>query len=63
MITFEIGPSKDSFLGLSTDTKPTQRPNVSSGKMEAIRNGSTFYTMDTKKLYMFDQEHSTWLLQ
>ena len=63
MITFEIGPSKDSFFGLSTDTKPTQRPNVSTGKPETIRNGSTFYVMDTKKVYMFDQEHTAWIQQ
>lgn len=63
MITWDIGPSKDSGFGLSTDTKPTQRPNPASGKMENIRNGSTLYLMDNKKLWMFDQEHLVWLLQ
>jgi len=63
MITYEIGPSKDSFFGLSTDTKPTQRPNPASGEMETIRNASTFYVMDTKKCFMFDQEHTTWIQQ
>lgn len=41
------------FFGLSTDTKPT----------EGIHNTSTFYEMDTKKLFMFDEEHGVWLEQ
>ena len=60
MITYDIGPSKDSFYGLSTDTKPTQRPNPASGEMETIRNGSTFFQMDNGKAFMFDQEHAQW---
>ena len=38
------------YIGLSTDTKPT----------ENIRNGSTFVEMDTKKLYAFDEENGEW---
>ncbi len=41
------------FYGKSTDTKPTEK----------VINGSTFYEMDTKKLYMFDEEGLTWLEQ
>lgn len=63
MITYDIGPARDSFFGLSTDAKPTTRPSVATGKPETIRNGSTFYVMDSKKVYMFDQEHETWILQ
>ena len=38
---------------LSTDTKPT----------EHIQNGSTLYEMDTKDLYMYDEENNTWRKQ
>jgi len=38
--------------GLSTDTKPLDVPN-----------GSSFYEMDTKKVYMFDAENVVWLEQ
>lgn len=37
------------YYGLSTDTKPTECPNA-----------STFYEMDTTKLYMFDKVNSQW---
>lgn len=37
--------------GLSTDTKPLD-----------CGNGSIFFEMDTKKVYMFDAENSTWRL-
>lgn len=37
--------------GLSTDSKPT----------EGIENGSIYYEMDTKKIYMFDGENQQWL--
>lgn len=40
------------FIGLSTDEKPT---NVS--------NASTFYEMDTKKLFLFDAQNKVWLEQ
>ena len=35
--------------GLSTDTKPT----------ENIGNGSTFFEMDTSKVFLFDKETKT----
>lgn len=41
------------FYGLSTDTKPTTD----------VLNASVFYEMDTKKIYMFDEENSRWLEQ
>lgn len=42
----------EDLIGLSTDTKPKNVPNT-----------STFYEMDTKKLYMFDAENGVWLEQ
>ena len=43
------------LFGLSTDTKPTK-------KFEGftLRNSSTFYEMDTKKSYIFDEENHKW---
>ena len=41
------------FYGKSTDRKPT----------EETKNGAVFYEMDTKKMYMFDGDTSTWLEQ
>ena len=38
------------YVGLSTDTKPT----------DGVANGSIFYEMDTKKCYMFDEDNATW---
>ena len=38
-----------SFVGLSTDTKPTSAPN-----------GSTFLEMDTSNVYIFDAENEEW---
>ena len=35
--------------GISTDEKPLN-----------VCNASTFYEMDTKKVYMFDEENKTW---
>lgn len=46
--------SIDDLVGLSTDTKPIK---------SSIENGSTFYEMDTKKVYMFDKENQIWLEQ
>lgn len=39
------------YVGLSTDTKPT----------ENVINGSTFVEMDTGKFYAFDAEHLRWI--
>lgn len=36
--------------GLSTDTKPT----------ECVANGSTFIEMDTRTVYLFDEENRLW---
>ena len=38
------------YVGLSTDNKPT----------ENIGNGSIFIEIDTKKIYFYDEENSTW---
>ncbi len=38
--------------GLSTDTMPTD-----------VRNGDTFYCIDTQELYMFNGATSTWVKQ
>ena len=41
------------YVGLSTDSKPT----------EDVNNGSKFYEMDTAKSYMFDAEGLSWIEQ
>lgn len=43
-------PSK--IYGLSTDIKPMD-----------VNNASVFWEMDTKKLWMFDEENKRWLEQ
>ena len=43
------------FVGLSTDTKPT----VNFGGM-LIANGSTLFTMDDSKSYIYDEEGGLW---
>ena len=40
------------FRGKSTDIKP-----------DNCANGSIFYEMDTKKLFMWDAESNTWIEQ
>jgi hypothetical protein len=40
------------MYGLSTDEKPTD-----------VANTSTFYEMDTKKLFMFDETNKVWIEQ
>lgn len=40
------------MYGLSSDTKPND-----------VGNASTFYEMDTKKLFMFDAQNMIWLEQ
>lgn len=44
-----------SFQGLSTDDKPTEAdfPNM--------KNGSSFFEMDTKKVKFWDAENSQWV--
>lgn len=41
------------FYGLSTDEKI----------IEDVPNASTFYEMDTKKIYLFDKENKRWIEQ
>ncbi len=49
MITFINRGHVNEYYGLSTDTKPTDAPNA-----------STFYEMNTGKLYLFDKENQAW---
>lgn len=46
------------FFGKSTDEKPI-------GKFNDIKinNGSVFVEMDTKKIFMYDEEGQVWLEQ
>lgn len=62
MITKEKGDWTLALYGLSTDTKPSVY-HTETGKNEAIPNASTFYEMDTGKLYMWDFENQQWLEQ
>ena len=43
------------LVGLSTDTKPTEYNG------DKVSNGSTYYEMDTKNVYIYDAENSVWL--
>lgn len=47
-----------SIMGLSTDIKPI---DVCEGM--TITNGSSFYCMDTKTVFLFDEENKTWYEQ
>lgn len=63
MITLEQRGQKQNWntlklFGKSTDTKPTHEV-----KGEKIGNASTFYEMDTKKLFMYDEETHDWIPQ
>jgi hypothetical protein len=40
------------YIGLSTDEKPIN-----------VANASVFYEMDTKKLFLFDEQNQVWLEQ
>lgn len=44
------------FFGLSKDVKPTELFNG-----VRIPNGSIFVEIDTKKIYMFDEENQEWI--
>lgn len=48
LVEYRDGPV--SYTGKSTDAKPAN-----------TRNGSTFFEMDTGKVYMFDGDAKTWL--
>lgn len=47
-----------SFKGLSTDTKPIN----TYGSLE-IKNGSSFFEMDTQECYFYDGATNSWLAQ
>ena len=53
MISVTGGAWVREYTGLSTDTKPT----------ENVPNGSSFYEIDTKSMFLFDAENSTWTKQ
>lgn len=46
-----LGNMSDVFIGLSSDTKPT----------DGIYNGSVFLEMDTGSIYMWSEEGQEWL--
>lgn len=50
--SYNSGTHSYDMYGLSTDEKPID-----------VGNASTFYEMDTKKLYMFDAQNKVWLEQ
>lgn len=61
MITAErdggnVNTATFSFMGLSTDTKPTDK-----WEGTIIKNGSTFFEMDTQKVIFYDGNSKTWL--
>lgn len=60
MITFDHNETTNelAFKGLSTDTKPT----VSFEGMP-IKNGSSFFEMDTQEVYFYDGGNDAWLAQ
>ena len=47
-----------SFKGLSTDSKPTVKYNSL-----PIKNGSSFFEMDTQEVYFYDGGTDSWLTQ
>ncbi len=60
MVTYDGIPKTESeqnfdFVGLSTDTKPT-------GSVDGmtIRNGSSFFELDTQTLFFYDADSETW---
>lgn len=55
---YVILPSRDirkrgEYYGKSTDTKP----------VDGVNNADIFYEMDTKKVFLFDEEKKLWLEQ
>ena len=50
------------MYGLSTDTKPIDKFEFQ-GTNYPITNGSTIYEMDTKSVFMYDEENKQWLKQ
>ena len=47
------------IMALSTDIKPIKTVEYKKVKYE-VENGSTFYEMDTKKAFMYDEENHVW---
>ena len=41
------------FYGKSSDTKP----------VNGVNNADLFYEMDTKKVFLFDEDNKTWIEQ
>ena len=61
MITYDGIPTTEEernfdFRGLSTDTKPTGEYNGL-----AIKNGSTFFEIDTQTVKFYDADSETWV--
>lgn len=46
------------FYGKSGDVKP-----VNSGGIVSVPNASTFYEMNTGKIFLFDEDENTWIDQ
>jgi hypothetical protein len=49
---FNVNCNPRDFIGLSTDTKPMN-----------VTNTSSFYEMDTRKLFLYDGQNNVWLEQ
>lgn len=62
MITYEQDGSRLSVYGLSTDTKPTTVEYIK-GCPVSVPNASTFYEMNTKKVFMFNADAAAWIEQ
>ena len=50
----QVAPQVFELRGLSTDIKPISNE---------IFNGSEYYEMDSKKLFLYDEENKQWLEQ
>lgn len=48
------------MYGLSTDGKPIETVEYQNIKY-ALENGSTFYEMDSKKTFIYDEQNHIWL--
>jgi len=54
-------PKPLELYGLSTDSKPTTiGALVGNDSTDKLPNGSVFFEMDDKKVYLFDAENGTW---
>lgn len=51
----EVKYTKLELNGISTDEKP-----IGTFEGYPLSNGSTFYEMDTKKPYIYDEENEKW---